>query len=634
MRLRTYQAYSMKEAMAALARDLGSDAVILNTRTFKRGGLLGFGARTVHELTATTAREATAASAEKAAAAKREAAARLRAARRADDAADGGAATTRSAAAANARRAYANGHAPVPDRTKPADLEAERAKTRALARRLLAEHEERAGSDAAPGPPAAPSSSAPRRSEAAPADPRVDDAHVRIDAPAVPSPVVPVASPARPAARPARTTPVAEAAPNGSSAPVARRFILRAAHDGSTHAAAPVAPGTAAPALDAALAAGVPTVPADATTVEGRTPPAGPVPAASPSPDARADAPPPAAAPAAAPALDLTPLQDELGAIRAVVGQVLREQARGNAAAAAPTLPEPLFDWYLRLVGQEMSEELAEQVTAHVRGGLDAAALDDPERVREAILDSIAGLVPVADEPLPKRSPDGRPLTITLVGPTGVGKTTTLAKLAAAFHLREGRSVGLVTADTYRIAAVEQLRTYAGIIGLDLHVARTPTEMRQAVTALADRDVILVDTAGRSQRDVDRIAELSAVVRAADPHEVHLVLSGTAGMKLLEREAEAFMPLGVDKIVLTKLDEAVSFGMLVEAVSRIGTRLSFVTTGQDVPDHIERAGGHRLAELLADGCLAGADDAACAPDERATATSADDAAATPGSVGG
>jgi flagellar biosynthesis protein FlhF len=202
-----------------------------------------------------------------------------------------------------------------------------------------------------------------------------------------------------------------------------------------------------------------------------------------------------------------------------------------------------------------------------------------------------------------EKSPDDRPLTIALIGPTGVGKTTTLAKLAASFKLRHGKKVGLITSDTYRIAAVDQLRTYANIIGLPLEVAITPTEMRHALHALRENDVILIDTAGRSQNDAGRIQELKQFINAANPHEVHLVLSSTAGEKVLLNEAEAFAEVGVHKIMLTKLDEAVSFGMLINVIRQVGKQLSFVTTGQEVPKHLEVGRADRIAELVLGGQL-------------------------------
>jgi flagellar biosynthesis protein FlhF len=115
--------------------------------------------------------------------------------------------------------------------------------------------------------------------------------------------------------------------------------------------------------------------------------------------------------------------------------------------------------------------------------------------------------------------------------------------------------------------------------------------------------VILIDTAGRGQNDTSRLTELREFLAAAAPHEVHLVLSSTAGEKVLMREAEAFGEIGIDKIVLTKLDEAVSFGMVVNVVRQAGKRLSFITTGQEVPHHIEPGRPERLAELILGGCV-------------------------------
>ena len=179
----------------------------------------------------------------------------------------------------------------------------------------------------------------------------------------------------------------------------------------------------------------------------------------------------------------------------------------------------------------------------------------------------------------------------------GVGKTTTTAKIAATCRLHRGGRVALITCDTYRVAAVAQLKTYAEILGMPLHVADHPGQIRSIIDSIQDADVIIIDTPGRSQRDEGRLDELSQFLEAATPHQTHLVLSGTAGEQVLLREAEAFLPLGVDRIVLTKLDEAVSFGMLVDVLHRIGRELSFVTTGQEVPADIEPASGDHLATL-------------------------------------
>ncbi|MHC4101762.1 MAG: flagellar biosynthesis protein FlhF [Planctomycetota bacterium] len=290
-------------------------------------------------------------------------------------------------------------------------------------------------------------------------------------------------------------------------------------------------------------------------------------------------------------------MQNELSAIKTMVGQVLDRQVHAGSSGP-PEMPQQLFDMYLELIGQDLSEQLADRIVKAVRQELHQEQWDDSQLVREALVRHLSELVPAADATVPQRSPDDRPLTIALIGPTGVGKTTTLAKLAASFKLRQHRRVGLVTCDTYRIAAVDQLRTYANIIGLPLEIALTPVEMRQAVHALRGCEVVLIDTAGRGPNDRSRLDELRSCLAAVEPHEVHLVLSSTSSQRVLMREAEAFAVLGADRVVLTKLDEAVSFGVLINVMQAVGKKLSFVTTGQEVPDHLEVGRPRRLAELV------------------------------------
>lgn len=290
-------------------------------------------------------------------------------------------------------------------------------------------------------------------------------------------------------------------------------------------------------------------------------------------------------------------IREELDEIRGLVERVLKVQQH-QTPEQAPPVAEEVFDLYLDLLAQECSEELAADALNTVTSTLAPDELADEQRVRHALVDHLATFIPVADGSLLSTSPDDRPLTMALVGPTGVGKTTTVAKIAAAYRLRQGRTVGLITLDTYRIAAVEQLRTYADIIGVPMEVARSPEQLSEILERMSHLDVVLIDTAGRSQKDADRIAELRSWLQVARPHEVHLVLASTASRAVLMSEAEEFAEIGIDRVVLTKLDEAVSYGMLVEVTHRIGRKLSFLTTGQEVPDHIETARPSRLAELV------------------------------------
>lgn len=192
----------------------------------------------------------------------------------------------------------------------------------------------------------------------------------------------------------------------------------------------------------------------------------------------------------------------------------------------------------------------------------------------------------------------GEQRIVALVGPTGVGKTTTIAKLAANFRLKQQQRVGMITVDTYRIAAVEQLRTYAEIINVPMEVVSTPREMRDAVRRLRDLDLLLIDTAGRSPRDELKLQELRAMLGEAQPDEVHLVLSATASANSLVKSAEQFAGVGTTALTLTKLDESHGLGCLLPLLRTARLPLSYLTHGQNVPQDIVVAERRPLARAI------------------------------------
>lgn len=306
-------------------------------------------------------------------------------------------------------------------------------------------------------------------------------------------------------------------------------------------------------------------------------------------------------------------IQDELASIKRLVGQVLQcsrqtalsttltnvgASGAGSAVLALGGMPDVLFAEYSRLLEQGVAPEIADLLAGQVRDKLTTPELQDAGIVQDAMLTSIGNLLPQAQDCWGS----GRRV-VALVGPTGVGKTTTIAKLAALYKLRDRMKVGLVTADTYRIAAVEQLRTYANIIGLPLRVALTPAQMVAEVAALNDCDVVLVDTAGRSQHDQTRLDELRAMVDAAEPSETHLVLSAAASENVQRRIVDSFGTLNPDRVIFTKLDEAVQLGPVVNTAVRAGRPLSYITLGQEVPDDIAPAEPRRVARMVMEGCV-------------------------------
>lgn len=297
-----------------------------------------------------------------------------------------------------------------------------------------------------------------------------------------------------------------------------------------------------------------------------------------------------------APSTQSDQLAAEMRAVKQMVGRMMHQQ-KGQ-----PTdLPDNLFEQYLALLEQEVADELAAEIVEEVHQRLDTdGVLGDAEACRTAVRDAVARLLPTEPDgdgasPQPHA---GRPHTIALVGPTGVGKTTTIAKLAATFKLRQNKSVGLITADTYRIAAVDQLRTYASIIGVPLQVVSNPEEMHQAMRACDGCDVVLIDTAGRAPRDAAKLDDLSSLLAAAEPHEIHLVLASTCTQGVLLEAVERFNHIRTDGIIFTKLDEAVTLGVLLNVAKKVNKRLSYITTGQEVPHQIEPGRSDRLASLV------------------------------------
>lgn len=285
-------------------------------------------------------------------------------------------------------------------------------------------------------------------------------------------------------------------------------------------------------------------------------------------------------------------LGEQLSQLHAMVEEMSRQ---GRVDHWLPDVPNELVATYATLLDADVPESLARRLVRSVSDQLGPESLRDETAVREALREAIEGYLPIAP---PIAAVPGTTRVVALVGPTGVGKTTTVAKLAATFKLVHGLRTGLVTVDTFRISAVEQLRTYAEIIDIPLVVASSPDEMADAVEALGDVDLVLIDTAGRSPRDEVKIRELADFLAAARPDEVHLVLSATAGERSLRAAVERFGVLRADRLILTKLDEADGLGGALAVIGQAGRPVSYVTTGQSVPDDIEPADRCRLANII------------------------------------
>lgn len=200
--------------------------------------------------------------------------------------------------------------------------------------------------------------------------------------------------------------------------------------------------------------------------------------------------------------------------------------------------------------------------------------------------------------------PDKKPKLVFFIGPTGVGKTTTIAKIASKFQVEKEKKVALLTADTYRIAAAEQLRTYANILEAPFRIIYTEEEIKTACEEFSDYDYILVDTAGHSHQNESQRENMKKLLDAMDDtveKEVYLVLSATTKYKDLLNIADTYSKITDYKIIFTKLDETETFGNLLNLKLHTGVELSYVTCGQNVPDDIADFNPQKTVKRLLEG---------------------------------
>jgi flagellar biosynthesis protein FlhF len=236
---------------------------------------------------------------------------------------------------------------------------------------------------------------------------------------------------------------------------------------------------------------------------------------------------------------------------------------------------------------REICGKLIESVN-NLQSGNEAAA-------RDTIRETIGSMVRCAGAVRLKKN---GPRVIALVGPTGVGKTTTIAKLAAMYALKRKVKVALVTTDTFRAGAVEQLKTYANILRVPMETASTKKELSKVLESHSDKDIILVDTAGRSSREGGNLDDLDGLLKADPGIERHLCLSSTTRDEDLHDIVANFMSLPVHRILFTKLDESRKLGCLVNVPIRNNLPISYMTNGQRVPEDIEIANGRKLGRML------------------------------------
>ncbi len=296
----------------------------------------------------------------------------------------------------------------------------------------------------------------------------------------------------------------------------------------------------------------------------------------------------------------LTPQLTRIAAELRTLHRHLMETYPEDTIGTPTSVPVPVTSLYRDLVGRGLSSQTAVRFVRHLHAALSAADLLSSTQLRTALCGLVTEQMTVGG-PLMTQSDHKK--TVLFLGPSGVGKTTTIAKLAAHYQVEHRRSIALITLDTYRIAAVEQLRLYANTLGIPMEIALT---RRDAVTCIRrhhDRDLILVDTGGRNPMDPSYLDELRRLAVLDQPVETHLVLAATTREQDLLATVHRFADFPVDRLLFTKLDETSGVGSLLTVHRQTGIPLSYFGTGQRVPDDLEPATAERLADVLLDGTL-------------------------------
>ena len=256
------------------------------------------------------------------------------------------------------------------------------------------------------------------------------------------------------------------------------------------------------------------------------------------------------------------------------------------------------FDnWRQSLLDMDVEENIADMLLSAFREDT-AGQISSPDGAYMSVRKKAIELLEPAYKPVNKAR------VLTFVGPNGVGKTTTLAKMATLLSLNEQKSVALVSVQSYRLGPSEQLQEYGKILGAPAEVVMTPDELIRVMEKHSDKDYVLIDTAGRSARNSGLLLELKSFINAVlEPQEVYLVLSITTKNRDLHRTVREYLRVGCTKLIFTKLDETDTFGSILNMVVTHGLPAAYLTDGQVIPDCINEAGPRSVSELLLRGII-------------------------------
>jgi len=254
--------------------------------------------------------------------------------------------------------------------------------------------------------------------------------------------------------------------------------------------------------------------------------------------------------------------------------------------------PEAVQGFLQKMIENQVREELAHTLAKETENMLrkqpDASAAEIMEHL---ILEQLGRPEPILHKKFTQK-------VILVLGPTGVGKTTTIVKLAADFSVKQKKKVGIINTDTFRIGAQEQLQTYADILGTPLQVIYRPEELEGALESMSDRDIVFVDTAGKRPGDEQHREDMLDIVRILKPEDILLCLAATTGFAAIKEVVDTYGFVDDYRLLITKLDETKYRGPILNISWYTQRPLAYVTTGQNVPDDIEQVDVEAIARQI------------------------------------
>jgi flagellar biosynthesis protein FlhF len=292
--------------------------------------------------------------------------------------------------------------------------------------------------------------------------------------------------------------------------------------------------------------------------------------------------------------------------IRKLNDKIFINPASGNDSSvhSRPTIKKQNKPEFNNVVDRELKEIVDVLLNREVQKPLTASLISQLKRYKgflhesnldSYVLSSLASMIPTYQFEVKKGA---SPKIVALVGPTGVGKTTCIAKLAVISKILHNLSVGLISIDTYRLGAIDQLRIFSEISNVDMLVAYEPKDMPGLMNSFKDKDIIFIDTAGRSQNNKEQLLNTAEFLKAGNVDETYLVLSSTGTTKNLSDVAEKFKLFDYSSVIFTKIDEAVTFGNILNIVNKFNVPASFLTNGQVIPDDIISADPEYIANMI------------------------------------